>query len=290
MSEGLPNDPQGSSLWVDMFGDARSRDLEPNTADGGAAWALFESCMRVLDATVEQTAARAGARGNSSSSDNDPCAAMVGQEPCCDLGETDSASAWNTAWSLQRTVSAGSSSSNGGGGGGAGGGGGGEQRVDSLVTTTLLEKDTLLADGWSEICAPFGGNGDFCGGAQSEDFSDDRRGPFLLFAQEQLPTNHTATTTTATTTTATTSAALYRCYDAEVQHHFVSRDATCALVPGATAEAPQLGFVSLARTSATPRSLFLCLAAAAAGDYFYHSLDGPCDDGDAFMEDCGFVH
>ena len=265
-----------------MFGDARSRDLEPNTADGGAAWALFESCMRVLDATVEQTAARAGgsssSSSSSSSSDNDPCATISGQEPCCDLGETDPASAWNTAWSLQRTVSAGSN-----------GGGSGEQRVDSLVTTTLLEKDTLLAggDGWSEICAPFGGNGDFCGGAQSEDFSDDRRGPFLLFAQEQLPTNHTAIATTTTTAT-TTSAALYRCYDAEAQHHFMSRNATCALVPSGTAEAP-LGFVSLARTSATPRSLFLCLAAV-AGDYFYHSLDGPCDDGDTFMEDCGFVH
>ena len=49
-----------------------------------------------------------------------------------------------------------------------------------------------------------------------------------------------------------------------------------------------LGFVSLERNSMTARSLSLCLSAE--GGYYYHSLDGPCDDGDSFLEDCGFVH
>ena len=33
-----PSDKEGGSLWVDMLGDAISRDLEPTVEDGGALW------------------------------------------------------------------------------------------------------------------------------------------------------------------------------------------------------------------------------------------------------------
>jgi hypothetical protein len=47
-SMGLEGDAMASSLWVDMFGDGITRDLEPTVQDGGRMWALFESCMRVF--------------------------------------------------------------------------------------------------------------------------------------------------------------------------------------------------------------------------------------------------
>jgi hypothetical protein len=49
ISIGLENDSFNVSLWVDMYGDAISRDLEPTREDGGKMWAIFESCMQVCD-------------------------------------------------------------------------------------------------------------------------------------------------------------------------------------------------------------------------------------------------
>ena len=230
------------------------------------------------------------------------------------MGETDPLSAWSSVWSLAR-----SDADSG-------------ARLESLLTADEDEKDALLAataaaaaaatttavnggsggvgssgGGWSEVCAPFGGNGDFCGGqpVPSADYElDDRRGPFLLFARA-LPTIATAAATATTTTTTTgagsaSSAALYRCYDSAAKLHFFSKDPNCrglasSSSPSSSSSAVAeevaegvLGFVSLERNSMTARSLSLCLSAE--GGYYYHSLDGPCDDGDSFLEDCGFVH
>ena len=33
-----PSDKEGNALWVDMLGDAITRDLEPTVEDGGALW------------------------------------------------------------------------------------------------------------------------------------------------------------------------------------------------------------------------------------------------------------
>jgi hypothetical protein len=45
---GVEDDPDAGSLWVDMFGDGLTRDLEPTVQDGGCMWDLFNSCMRVM--------------------------------------------------------------------------------------------------------------------------------------------------------------------------------------------------------------------------------------------------
>jgi hypothetical protein len=47
VSMGLERDAFNVQLWVDMYGDAISRDLEPTREDGGQMWTLFQSCMRV---------------------------------------------------------------------------------------------------------------------------------------------------------------------------------------------------------------------------------------------------
>ena len=47
VSMGLELDAFNVKLWVDMYGDAISRDLEPTREDGGQMWTLFQSCMRV---------------------------------------------------------------------------------------------------------------------------------------------------------------------------------------------------------------------------------------------------
>jgi len=69
-----------SKLWVDMYGDGITRDLEPSVQDGGKYWKLFESCMRVF---------RSGVATCSNSS-----------EACCVRGNGDPGSTWNAVYSL----------------------------------------------------------------------------------------------------------------------------------------------------------------------------------------------
>ena len=47
ISMGLVNDPDGSQLWVDMYGGEISRDLQPTQEYGSFYWDLLNSCLRV---------------------------------------------------------------------------------------------------------------------------------------------------------------------------------------------------------------------------------------------------
>lgn len=79
ISMGLEDDSFDSYLWVDLYGDAITRDLEPTKEDGGLMWKLFLSCMRVFK------------------SQNPDCQAHT-NEDCCVL--TQPASDWHQVWSL----------------------------------------------------------------------------------------------------------------------------------------------------------------------------------------------
>jgi len=79
-SMGLEKDSLGTSLWVDMYGDGISRDMEPTVEDGGQMWMLFESCMRVFKT------------GTATCSDV--------TELCCKRGSADPKSHWVNVWSL----------------------------------------------------------------------------------------------------------------------------------------------------------------------------------------------
>jgi len=76
VSMGLDGDADAGSLWVDMFGDGITRDLEPTLEDAGAAWKLLQSCMRVLKSS-----------GTCSGS----------TEECCELSPE---AKWVNVWSL----------------------------------------------------------------------------------------------------------------------------------------------------------------------------------------------
>lgn len=79
-SMGLGADPDGGSLWVDMFGQGIARDLEPTEETGSAAWDLLLSCLRVF-------------RSGASSCNNV-------SEVCCDAGR-DPAGLWDNVYVLQ---------------------------------------------------------------------------------------------------------------------------------------------------------------------------------------------
>ena len=70
------------SLWVDMYGDGITRDLEPTVEDGGRIWELFQSCMRVF-------------RSKAPSCSNKT-------EACCMRGDDDPESNWVNVWSLAK--------------------------------------------------------------------------------------------------------------------------------------------------------------------------------------------
>lgn len=77
ISMGLETDGDKRSLWVDMYGDSITRDLEPTVEDRGEMWNVFLSCMRVF---------RSGAASCAGSS-----------ELCCTLQPQDQ---WVNVWSL----------------------------------------------------------------------------------------------------------------------------------------------------------------------------------------------
>ena len=148
ISMGLETDPFRAELWVDMYGDAISRDLEPTVEDGGAMWSLFSSCMRVFKGGVKSCAGPPASK-----------------EACCAAAPEAS---WNNVWSLALgTVRNGSIDA-----------------TDMLLTHLESEKDALVQSGaWTEVCAPFGGATAFCADASQRGVGlVTRRGPFLLYA------------------------------------------------------------------------------------------------------------
>ena len=143
-------DADAGQLWVDMFGDAVTRDVEPTVSDGGAIWRLLRSCLRVL-------AAGDGCADGSNSS--------APAEACCDVQSP--ARRWKAVWALELSGSA---------------------TTDLLLTVDRNERQELLASGdWREVCSPFGGPSAFCDGTASDVVAQYTRGPFLLYAVAQAP-------------------------------------------------------------------------------------------------------
>lgn len=225
ISMGLEKDPDNRNLWVDMYGDGITRDLEPTAEDGGSLWSVFESCMRVF---------RSGATS---------CAGQPGTEPCCQLGPEDQ---WVNVWSLVL------------------------KGVDSLITVQQQEKDALVKQGWTEVCAPLGDAHVFCSGGPTNYYT---QGPFLMHA-----------VATTTNQSAAASSPVFRCLSPATKH-FLSSDSNCG---GRGKAEAVLGYASTTRTSHTPRSLRVCMINDVG--QFYHSLDSPCKAGDVLLEQLGFVH
>ena len=254
-SMGLEGDAGASHLFVDMYGESITRDLEPTKEDGGAAWELFRSCMRVFrDGGASPTCSNAS-------------------EPCCTI-HTAPRAQWRSVWSLI-------------GGGGGGGGGGGERgaaaaaAADPFEAAFLLTVDssevaalTKKGGGWREVCTPFGGSAVFCNPAPKllPSAPEFRAGPFLMHAAP-LPTPGA-------------SRAVTRC---NAGSHFFTLDPACAPAwwkGGAATVEGTLGYTRTARSSETPRSLRLCQRGAT----FHHSLDAPCEGGAVEREHLGYVH
>lgn len=147
-----------------------------------------------------------------------------------------------------------------------------------LHTTTLLADCPMCAmqGGWQEVCSPAGGATAFCGWggnvngiAPSE--SAWESGPFVMLASS---------------VSSALSAPVHRCTTtATPVKHFVSSTADCL---GIGKLESTLGYVSLKRSSDTPRSLRLCQESS--GGAMRHSLDSECGDGLQQLEFLGFVH
>lgn len=80
-NQGLPNDPQRTSLWVDTYGCEFSRDVEPSVECGDAVWNMTLSCVGLYKSNLT-------------------CATAPAGELCCDTSVT---SVFANIWSLVRT-------------------------------------------------------------------------------------------------------------------------------------------------------------------------------------------
>jgi hypothetical protein len=123
ISMGMEGDLSASELWVDMYG-LTSRDLEPTKEDGGAMWAVFQSCMRLFNGGVAKCT-------NSS-------------ELCCNLEPPKLR--WTAVYSLSHQARL------------------TKAVEDNLLTTLANERDALVKGGWEELCSPLGGSTVFCKG------------------------------------------------------------------------------------------------------------------------------
>lgn len=214
-------DPGADWLWVDMYGRDLSRDIEPSVQDGGAAYELLKSCLRVY---------RSG---------HTSCTAQDQQsEACCQLG-----AGMHLVRSLRHVSD------------------GGQMNTDHVVTLSENERDALVATGvWTEVCNLLYGPPGLCGGGTTGDgpfslFADGGSGRTALYrcytgADHFISTSATCEGTqtegplgwASDVRTSETPRPLRRCYNASALAHFHWLDEHCPALPGVQEEAI-LGFV-----------------------------------------------
>jgi len=206
-------------LWVDMYGSDLSRDMEPTLQDGGAAYDLMQSCLRVYRASGTQGCDHADATG----------------EACCALG-----SGSLLVHSLRHS---GDSTGTG---------------SDHLPTISASEKANLLASGWEEACNPHYGPPGLCGGGTTGDgpfrtYADSGSDRNALYrchtgVDHFISTDSACEGTTtegplgfaSTSRSSATPRPLRRCYNSAVQAHFHWLDEHC---PSGVTEEAILGYV-----------------------------------------------
>ncbi len=206
-------------LWVDMYGSALSRDLEPTIQDGGAAYALLQSCVRVYKAAGTAGCAHTDAAG----------------EACCELDAGPV-----VVHSLRH-----SGDSDG-------------TQSDHVPTTNPAEVSSLTASGWEEVCNPHYGPPGLCGGGTTGDgpfllYADsgaDRAALYRCYTgvDHFISTDSACEGTTAegllgyasTTRSSATPRPLRRCYNSGAQVHLHWLDEHC---PDGVSEEAILGYV-----------------------------------------------
>ena len=274
-SMGLGGDADGGSLFVDSYGSALSRDLEPTARpNGDALYKLLASCLRVVRlmesmqayhhprgtlASLPPFFGSSGIAASATTSAPPPLSSCaVGGEACCAYNETTQGYAlWR---SLVRTDGS-----------------------DALASTDAAEIAALLGTGaWAEVCNGYGGGTDFCvsaGVLQSQRTAG--QGPFLL---------HSGGCGAATQDSGADPAVqlpgrlrVQRCLSPSGQH-FLSPLADCG---GEGSSEGVVGCADAARSSNMPRVLFSCKGAGSPPRY--HALDMPCLPGDTQTQ-LGYAH
>jgi len=269
-SMGIPWDAAGrKSLWVDTWGQSISRDIEPSVHGGSLNFDIMSSCLRVVRLlshvltspgaaaalSARNVARMFGARAGGRASDT---ACAVAGEMCCAFDEaTDGYAAVSAVARKDGT--------------------------DALVTLDPAEVAQLVGTGaWAETCNGYGGPTDFCVDNSAAFLNSAKavQGPFALHSggcglpggDPVLPGRNP----------------IVRCFDAQAQRHFIAGAAAC---PGTAALQSAVGCAAAQRSSNTPRELRACTASAASGGRRYHSLDAPCEPGDADDGGAlGYVH
>jgi hypothetical protein len=117
---------------VDTYGSSISRDIAPTVEGGSVYYDIMSSCLSVASLGLSNPgllALNASLYGGS-------CA--VGNELCCTYNTTTDA--WQNVWALRLPG----------------------DTYDRLLTTDPNELNTLVAQGWDQVCNPFTGPTAFC--------------------------------------------------------------------------------------------------------------------------------
>ena len=289
VSMGLYGDNESSQLFVDTYGSACARDIEPSDRPGGdLSYSLLGSCLRVAAllyaavgggsgaaaaAAVAEGAfagatpaalravwgARAGSAGLS--------ACAVAGEACCSYNETTDG--FVPVWSFAS-----------------------RDATDYVASADPAEVDALAANAsYAQVCTGFPGQSDFCTAPAVLGGPDAWRGPFILHSggcglvsagvPSGVPVSPGARLPDRLP--------LFRCPPtAGGGGHYLTSDGTCGGGGAAAAQAQPLGCTHAVRTSGMARPLRACTAAAPVARH-YHVTDGVCSDGDADGGVLGYV-
>jgi hypothetical protein len=261
-----------TKLYVDTYGSAISRSIEPTLEDGGVMYETVASCVRVMQLAkaIEGEVFALLSAGNvtrashlqrtlaASFPGQSLTACAVAGEICCAYDETTEGVA--VVYSLASTDGS-----------------------DSLVTTdkTQLANLTCPGCGYNQVCNAYGGPKLFCVDTSLVSTPQAVRGPFVLHSGG-CGAGTSGVPYVDPSVVLPTRTPVYKCRTAAGKHYLSQ---TPACTAGSVLEVT-VGCADTSPSSEMPRALRVCQT----GQSFYHTLDYTCSGGDAQIALLGYVH
>lgn len=273
------DDTARAAIYVDGWGEAKSRTIEPSVDDDGLYLDVLASCIRVARLAEAGEHWRRAIVGDDVTSDQ----CSVAGELCCQRSDPEYLS---LVWSMQLQPPSTSEPS---------------RRVQAAALTGRPQEVQALErlPGWEQVCSPYGSYGGVCTNTSvlwNEPYFQGVRGPFMLLSNMTEPENIPFETV-----------GIVRC--SAPAFSSISSDAAFSFgIEGA--EGPMgcgagygkidylLGYAALDRSAGSkmPRELRKCQAAGGQGSVheprprdvdwgaslpvYYHTLDAACQSGD----------
>eukprot|EP01084_Bolivina_argentea_P095362 171472_1 len=253
---GLYGDTQRSQhgFFVDNYGSERSRSIEPTDESGDYYYRLMQSCIRVIRLEYYFNDIYDNKMDIISDNVKDTnVICKIQGEICCNELQS-----YVDVWSLFNS-----------------------KTNDFMVSNSPTEvQQVIVEEGYVEICAPTpcSNTSVFCTSSQDLNTFDAHRGPFILYKNENNPSDGSFADTKIGRN------AIYRCIVNGL--HFVSDSSNCEGINASKMEY-LIGYAAISPSTAMPRRLVRCQDSVHKN--YYHVVDDACIKGDVSSSVLGYV-